>query len=231
MRPAAALTTDSDPSNRLKGADNLLYSRRRSSVAFGGFGKGCFLITTVGEMMKRVLWAVAFLTLLTGCSEQHIRDTNSPYFSLPVGSVVELNQPLELPAERTRIFFQRGMVSGKQGIDLYYPSCNLEVRDLKPDVQRIESDRFTIVHTRQGKESVVEWDGVKLAGLGWSFPFGGGPPMVHRYYHYRLESERQPQVMRLTCRGALADLWEANAPTLGESREALGEIATFLLEP
>ncbi len=189
---------------------------------------GFVLTTVVDEMRKLVFLAAA---LLMGCSEQQIRDTDSPYFRLPVGTVVELNQQLEMPAERTRIFFQRGAVLGKQGIDLYYPSCNLEVRDLKTEVQLIEPDSFAIVHTRQGKESVVAWDGIKLAGLGWSFDLGGGPPMVHRYYHYRLESERQPQVMRLTCRGALADLWQAKSPTLAETKEALGEVATILLAP
>ena len=183
-------------------------------------------------MLKQPLLTVSLLSLLAGCGQLQTRDTDSPFFRLPVGTVLELHQQLEVPAQRTRIFLQRGEVAGKQGIDLFQPSCNLEIRDLQPDTQLIEPDRFTVVQTRQGRESVVAWDGLKLAALGWSFSSGGGgPPMVHRYYHYDLQSERQPQVMRLTCRGGLADLWESKPPTLVETKEALGDVATILLEP
>jgi hypothetical protein len=57
----------------------------------------------------------------------------------------------------------------------------------------------------------------------------GGKPMVVRGYHLWLGSDRQPDVMRMTCRGAFDDINRADPPSLEEVRRALGEVAELSL--
>ncbi|MEW8693567.1 MAG: hypothetical protein AB2535_21245, partial [Candidatus Thiodiazotropha endolucinida] len=56
-----------------------------------------------------------------------------------------------------------------------------------------------------------------------------GSPMVTHGYHLWLSSEKQPDVMRMTCRGAFDDLSRSEPPSINEIREALGNIAELVL--
>ncbi len=80
---------------------------------------------------------------------------------------------------------------------------------------------------RWGKEQVVEWHGVQIASrFGGSF-MSGDSASIYRYYHFRLDSTDQPNLMRLTCRGGLEDRYKADLPSLDEIKEALGDIVTI----
>jgi hypothetical protein len=67
--------------------------------------------------------------------------------------------------------------------------------------------------------------GLEIAGVfsRWDLP------SVARYFHFTLQSPRQPEVMRLTCRGALDDWPFVAWPTLWEIRGALEPIADLEL--
>ncbi len=57
----------------------------------------------------------------------------------------------------------------------------------------------------------------------------GGQFMVMRMVHMKLESEEQPDLHRLTCRGALDDPPNALEVSINEMRVALGDKATIVL--
>ena len=92
------------------------------------------------------------------------------------------------------------------GINQLEPSCNLEVRTLAEQSRRIEPGSFQMIGSRRQVETVVR------APARPATPFlrvgldgGDSPPDVMHVIHFPLQSDQQPDVMRLTCRGALAE--------------------------
>jgi hypothetical protein len=166
--------------------------------------------------------------VLAGCATAPA-GPDSPWALPPEGSALQLHQSIRVAAGRTRSFLQQGRSLPGGGINQLEASCNLEVRTLEEQPRSIEPDRFRILGTRRQVETVVQGP----AGPAGSFRrvglLGGGdsPPDVMHVIHFNLQSERQPDVMRLTCRGALDAPWRAQPPSLNEIREALGGIATF----
>jgi hypothetical protein len=57
----------------------------------------------------------------------------------------------------------------------------------------------------------------------------GGVMGMWRGYHLWLESEEQPDVLRMTCMGAFARVWEVRPPSLEDLRVVFGEVATVHL--
>jgi hypothetical protein len=182
--------------------------------------------------MNRTHLSLPFLLLLAGCAQlqESVRNPDSLFFRPPVGSLVELHQDLPVPPQRTRIFIQSGEILYSGGLNTFYPSCNFEVRSLATDGQVIKAGRFIVEQVRQGSESVVQAQPQRLAALQFSgFGFFSDAPSIMRYFHFKLHSELQPQVMRLTCRGALDDAPQADFPTWPEIQQALGGVAGFIL--
>jgi hypothetical protein len=141
-----------------------------------------------------------------------------------------LHQALTVPAEKTRVFLQGGKVLSGYGFDSYAVSCNLEVRKLEDHPRRIEPDTFVVYRIQQFFEEVAmgNWKATRVAGLGLAgAAVDAGPSDIFRGYHFWLHSDRQPDVMRLTCRGVFAAPWEAYPPTYQEIVETLGKVASL----
>jgi hypothetical protein len=179
------------------------------------------------------LAAALSVVLLAGCGLSPIarQDTGSPFYPVPEGSVIDLHEPVQIRPGVTRAWIQRGEPTG-QRFDRYAVSCNFEVRELDYDnAQVIEPGRFEVRRTQQVREEVVRKSSpVLLAGL---LTLGGmdgdGSAMIHEGYHLWLDNPDQPDVMRLTCRGAFDDAGDALPPTIDQIRAALGPVATLEL--
>ncbi|WP_260293021.1 hypothetical protein [Sedimenticola hydrogenitrophicus] len=179
-------------------------------------------------LMKLTLTLVVPL-LLSSCVQQAVRNPDSPFYRVPVGSRIVLNQPLDIRSGHTRVFLQRGAVTGHSDLDQYWPSCSFEVRDLKQTPQQIAPDTFAVKQVQLGNTQIVGQPSVRVAGLGL-FSLSEreiGEPLISRYYDLWLQSDSQPNVMRLRCFGAMADLSEAWLPRYPEIETALGTIATI----
>ncbi len=170
----------------------------------------------------RFLTTSLAVTALAGCAASPESPLASPYFGLEPGSVLELHRDLEIPPGVARVFLQRGKVIPKGEMNQYEPSCDIEVRDLSQEVQIIRKGIFSIEREQFGREAVAESGGLKLAFYGSLWTDGGFS--VFRYRRFWLQSEDQPQVMRMTCRGTWEEIVRARPPTLPEIRIALGEI-------
>ncbi len=174
--------------------------------------------------MLKPLRPLAMLLSLAGCLSMQIDNPDSYFYRPPAGSVVQLNQALTVPRHRTRTFMQHG--KRVMQLDLYTPHCNFEVRDLKQETQQIEPGRFIVSRIDQGGTPVVQREGWKIAGPAWSLSFGD-PPVISRYYYFYLESQEQPNVLRLSCYAGQADAPRAYLPTLQEMQEAMGDLVTI----
>ncbi len=174
------------------------------------------------------------LVAIAGCSSTPTarRDQSSPYYAVPVGAVLELREPIRIRAGATRSWLQFGKATGDR-FDHYAPNCNVEVRHLdQENVQLVRPGRFTVRRTQQVREEVVRARRpVRVAAL-WRVGGGvdaGGPNLIYEGYHLWLDSPEQPEVMRLTCRGAYAEPSNAKPPSIEEIRSVLGGIATLTL--
>ena len=185
--------------------------------------------------MTRLL-AVLLAATLLGCSAiEATRDPASPFFVIPEGSVIELHQPLEIRPGTARIWLQRGRVAA--GHDWYAPSCNLEIRTLDRErSQTVQPGTFLIRRVQQMEERVeLPRPDVQLAAVGFGLGFrvgdydDGGMMGMWRGYHLWLESEEQPDVLRMTCKGAFSTTWDVRPPSLDDLRIVFGEVATLHL--
>jgi hypothetical protein len=181
----------------------------------------------IAAMTKITGVALAVLTL-TACAPMAVKDETSPYSRIQKGSTIVLEQSLPIPSGATRVFLQDGQVSRSGGVNIYYPHCNFEVRTLSDGSGRIQPDRFTVTGIQPGRVEVVrEHQPFQLASL-YLMVAGDDnatPPPISRLVHYRLESQMQPDVMRLTCHGGFADDWEADYPSVADIRQALSGVA------
>lgn len=176
--------------------------------------------------MTRIGWLlVSTAALLAGCAAPLV-DEGSPGYRLPLTSVVVLQQALPVPAGHARVFLQGGAVVEKHRLNPYRPHCNFEQRAVSDGTAVIAADRFTVTAVSVGEDFVVQrrayvYAALRLAGDDDS------PGQVNRYLHHRLASDRQPEVMRLTCHGGFDLPGLAQLPSLVDMRAALGEVAVL----
>lgn len=164
------------------------------------------------------LMVMGLVLMLTGCAA--VRDQG-----ISPGSTLVLHRAVTVQAGQARVFFQAGEVVAKTRLNNYLPHCNLELREVATVPVSIEPDTFTIKGVMEGEESVVSRGGqLYVARLR---VVDDMPSMVSRYLHYRLDSPRQPQVMRFTCHGGFDFPGRALAPSLGEMRQAAGDYLTI----
>jgi len=162
--------------------------------------------------------------LLVGCAPQAIRQADSPWYRLPVGSELVLRRDLPLRARHARVFLQFGEVAGQGNLDQYYPSCNFEMRTLHDQPSQIRAGTFRVTGFSEGYEQLVHSTSPALTRPQLALVFVDHASLsVNRYVHYPLAAPEQPDLLRFTCRGGQADLPEALPPSLGEIRQTVGD--------
>ena len=178
--------------------------------------------------MKNAILSLLAL-LLSACSQSYLYNDDPDYaYNLPpVGSTLVLKRPVTIPAGETRIFLQRGEQLRKSDFDRYEPSCSLEVRKLSDQPQEIEPDSFVVSKVQRLTQEVVQQP--LHDGLLKVIHEGSGKPMVVHGYHLWLGSDRQPDVLRMTCRGYFDDLTRAVPPSLNDVARSLGDYAELQL--
>lgn len=175
-----------------------------------------------------------FLLILTlamaACQPLSSYPPNSPYYQPPANGQLILNRAIEIPPDRATLRFQFG--KAVQRVHEYDTHCIFEVTTLSEHPQHIEPDRFVITKVRSGSSlypALRSQPGLMHAG--WVYD-----DSAPTHYYYRTEmflrSERQPQVLMLTCQHVWVvgtDWSRQRPPTLAEMRQALGDYFTFSL--
>jgi hypothetical protein len=167
---------------------------------------------------------------LSACIGSIPRDPASPWYRVPAGSTLSFQHKIEIPPDRTRVFLQHGAITIT--FNHYAVNCNVEVRKLDYEaVQYLEPATYRVSSVQDTVEEVVQAAPLQLATTDASLAMGdegGSDPMIYRGYHLWLEGP-DPNLMRLSCRGAFADPHEAYPPSIDEIRAALGDIAHLQL--
>ncbi|MCG7902674.1 MAG: hypothetical protein JAY99_05950 [Candidatus Thiodiazotropha lotti] len=173
-------------------------------------------------------WIVIALCL-SGCGANFQTSFNpaSPYQQIPVGSMVVLKQALEVSAHRTRLFLQLGETMQLEDFDRYKANCNFELNSLTDGVQTIQPQTFTIKRVEGLMVEVVDrLPQYRFVSVGLD---DQGTPMVTQGYHFWLDSTQQPEVLRLSCRGAFDDMWASQPPSIDEIQQTMGDLAEIQL--
>lgn len=173
----------------------------------------------------RLLLAVT-IVLLTACQSWHEPSENSPYYAIPVGSRLILNQPITISADNASVYIQRGQIVPYHRRDLYYANCKFEVNTVKQVSQTIKPDEFVVHRVSQYIEVGRFFaPGTMLAGQG-----GDSGSVMNKLYDriIYLESSKQPDVLRISC-GRWDDRPLSNHLTIQEIRDTLGDLFTVRL--
>lgn len=184
------------------------------------------------DVTTRIVIAALAALMLPACALLEVEpDTASPFFAVPTGSVLEINQPLTIRAGSTRVWLQRGNVG--VGRDWWHPACNLEINTLDRERDQIVAPGSFEVVRVQGVEEYTQLQAPMLAAaspvsLRAAFD-DGGVTWMWLGHHLWLDSAEQPDVRRLTCFGVYSRPFEARPPSIDQIREALGSAATLHL--
>lgn len=166
---------------------------------------------------------VLFLVFLGACQSASLPYEDSPYSVIPAGSRLVLERDLTIPAGRASLYIQGGEVRAYAEIDPYRPHCRLEVQKVLATPQVVKADRFVmekVIYEEIPRLASAARAPVRLAAAGdlgiaigedpagrrprgWpaAVAFGmadGSSPWTYAT-HFRLRSDRQPEVRLLTC--------------------------------
>ena len=164
-----------------------------------------------GKMIKG-LCALALIVWLAGCPSAYVNglpNEGSPYFQLPVGSELLLEQPVQVPAGRNQLYFQNGRTMDWQHVNIYLPHCALKVAAKQESPRSIQPDRFVV--GKSGTERFfqpihapdmppgLQTPAVALLTVGVDFEPDGNMDYEVVAVVMELRSERQPDVTALIC--------------------------------
>lgn len=162
------------------------------------------------------LWKTGIALIITGtliaagCSltpPKHMMDIQK-------GEVFILKQALTIPAEKARVYIQFGKAAA--GFSHFEQHCRLEIKQLQDKMTVIQPDKFRISKVSIGEEQVASnraTPSIQLAFTGSALASNDNQrPETMDYVHLYLRSAKQPNVLRLTCAGALSNGDPFDAP-------------------
>ena len=164
--------------------------------------------------------------LLSACDNSlAVRDENSQFFSVPLGSTFTLNREITIQPDQTSVYLQNGSIVLVRDVDFYRPHCKFELFTISEQARVVDPDTFVVTRIVDQREDVsTEWP--RYAALGMS----GVDGPVHLTYSTTmyLESKIQPDVFRMNCKQ-----WDWPATgeflSINEMRQALGDYFTLML--
>jgi hypothetical protein len=178
-----------------------------------------------------MLISLGAIVLLAACQTiSYEGNEASPYYPIPAGSQLTLNQELTIPADQVAVFLQDGRAVASAQVSHYGPFCKFELYTLRDTARKVPPDEFTITKTAQ-ERTLSGGGGPLLYGkLSVSLVASGdvmdsGPSIQIYATRMDLRSAKQPDVFRLTC-----SQWgypENQHVTIAEVRRALGDLFTL----
>lgn len=181
----------------------------------------------VGAIMVLALLATGSSGCLTGRYEG---DETSPYYLVPAGSRLTLNQEVTIPPDQVGVFLQNGQTLPFAQVSKYYPHCKFEVRTIQAVARPVRPDSFTITRTLQEFSHTVGLEPVRVAArfsLGMTIgDLGNDAPLQTFATRLYLQSATQPDVYRLSC-GQWGYQPRDRHVTIAEIRRALGPVFTL----
>lgn len=185
--------------------------------------------------MRTRLILFAFTVALVGCNTaaRYAGDENSPYYVIPPGSHVALNQALTVAPDEAGVFIQNGEAKRRGQVAFYDPYCRLELKTVRGAPRQVAPDDMLVRKSTQlvlrtySQLSGVQYASLLLAASPGDRDDANGLQTFATLMI--LDSQKQPEVDRLTC----ARVWYRGEgiyyPSIAEIRRTLGNVATLRL--
>ncbi len=178
--------------------------------------------------MRQLLTAL-LISIIGACAQTPVRDASSVFYSIPAGSQLRLNQPLQIAPESVSVFMQHGRLIAEPLIDRYQPYCKFELYSMSETARRVAPDSFVVEKVVDETELTTQSPPDPAAGLLAGLMLVSDTPSIYTYAtHLYLHSEIQPDVYRLSCMH-WEDVQDDNYLTVAQMREAMGDILTLEL--
>jgi hypothetical protein len=165
------------------------------------------------KLIIRTILVAAGISITSGCA---VKPSVNPV------SIVQVNQPLEIPNRKARVYIQNGEVTAKRDLDPWSIYCSVLMQDLhsagEPKLT-VSPGQFAIIKVREYKEH-QNFPGTFVASLReWHYV----PPIVIFQVEMRLKLAEQPGVRALICTKQVRS-YGRHYPTLAEMRISLGNM-------
>ena len=166
--------------------------------------------------------------LLGACASLAPQTEDSPFYPIPEGSRLILNEDLIVPARQLKVYVQGARLATDAA--RLYPYCVFELRQRQSTPQRIKADTFTIYNVSSYIDYIAGIDNPHRQYASLIFEHSGeGPGLVTYATHLDLRSPEQPQVLRMIC--AILQDYDISSRHLSirQIRAALGNTFTLQL--
>ncbi|MFA7095651.1 MAG: hypothetical protein WC383_04120 [Gammaproteobacteria bacterium] len=180
--------------------------------------------------MKHVPWLVlsVLMVVSAGGCQPVVRDESSPFYTMPVGTLIVVNEDLPVPEGTARVIIQKGQLLPYAAYNRYYPHCRFELSDLAVRGQRIRAGEFRV------EKAVREIDYFARLGVPRfvrvSLGAGDdGSSLIMETVKMQLHAPTQPEVRRMICGGAMDFPAYADPPSIREIRDTLGDLVSVKL--
>ena len=169
--------------------------------------------------------------LLSACASAPLTSSNPGLHTVPVGSVVKLNQPLTIRAGRVDTAVQYGEAT--LAVDPYEPHCKFEVNTIAKKTFMLPAGDYRITRVvrysdpffshNEGKTIRVASSSAAAAWLGMASPDS------HWYYTtvFRLQSELHPDIRQLVCGTVFPSGFESRDITISEFETLAGNVMSL----
>lgn len=125
----------------------------------------------------------------------------APRYALPQIATVEILIPVTIPPNRARAVFQQG--KPVDGAYPYEPWCELEISTVSEQPQQVDKDLLVVTR----RNTAVLSDPVARLPLAGPFVDISCGDMIYYETEYRLASDRQPGIRKLSCLQAFNACW------------------------
>lgn len=175
--------------------------------------------------------SVAFFAvagLLTACAARPpLNPEESAFYSVKAGSKLVLHRALTIPSGQVAVYLQNGEVMPARDVNQYYPNCKFEVYTISESPRTVEPDTFVIYRIVDEMQEVSAGRPMYAANGGFAMlVMSDGPIWYNFTTQMYLQSGRQPDVYRMTCRH-LEELWKSRYLSIRQMRDAMGKVLTL----
>ena len=164
------------------------------------------------DLITRIIAVAAGILMISGCAVTPIVDP---------ASIVQVNQTLEIPDRKARVYIQNGAVTAKREVDPWEVYCSVLMQNLhargEPKLT-VSPGQFEIIRERK-YEDPFAYPGTFVASRDMLFY----PPVINSRIEMRLNSTEQPGVRALICNKQVEEHIR-QFPTLTEIRKTLGNL-------
>ncbi len=174
------------------------------------------------------LYCVLVIAVLAACSSNYVKDEDSVFYAVPVGSTLVLNQQVNIRGDQVAVYAQNGELMQYDEVNFYLPNCKFEIYTMSEQPRTVQADTFEIIKVEDDIESSSLQKSTHLAVLDKALAFG----MLDRSYVFNyatlmyLNSDKQKDVYRMTCQH-WEDMMDDRHLSITQMRQAMGDVFTL----